>query len=124
MTRSMLGWLVYLLLLSPVAAQAQAPVKNPTAVEFTSPDHALLTLYEIDIVRNDGSVAQTLILPKDQAAAQPNGDWRLTINVQPIAFGAYTVVVRAVAGLVKSDNSLPSESWVRAPGPPSKPLVK
>jgi hypothetical protein len=122
MTRLRLGWLVCLLLLCPVVAQAQ--VKNPTQVEFTSPDHALLSAYEVDIVRADSTVAQTLTIAASMGVVQPNGNIRLMLNVQPIAFGQYTIVVRAVAGTLESDNSPASDPWERVPGAPSKPVVK
>ena len=36
----------------------------------------------------------------------------------------YRFVARAVAGAIKSDNSAPSAEWERAPGPPSRLIVR
>lgn len=118
-------WLVVILLLAwPALVSAQTPpVKNPTGVVFTSVDHLLLSAYEVDIVREgDGIVMQTLTLTPP--APLPNGEIQLAFNVQPITFGAYRFVIRAVAGTVKSEGSAPSDQWQRVPGAPSKPLVK
>jgi hypothetical protein len=110
-----------------VAAEAQtAPVKNPRAVLFDSPDHNLpeLTGYEVDILSPAGAVVQTISVAK-AATTLVGTDVRVDINVQPVTFGTYTVVVRAVAsGGVKSPNSLPSDAWERSPGPPGKPRVQ
>lgn len=104
---------------------AQALVKNPTAITFTSVDHthAEVTGYEVDIVRA-GVVVQTLNVAKSATTVLPNGDIRVAVNVQPISFGTYTFVARTVAGAVKSVNSTPSDTWERAPGAPSKPGVQ
>jgi hypothetical protein len=115
---------VLFVLLAAVASAQTPPVKNPSAIEFTSTDHAQITAYEVDVVRADGTVVQTLTIAASSAVAQPGGALRLTINMQPIAFGAYTFVVRATAGTVSSPNSAASDSWERSPGAPSKPLVK
>lgn len=109
------------LLLVPSLAMAQA--KNPTKATFQpGPDAALVTGYELDIVNAAGTVVQTMVFPAQPADA--NGEVTLTINVQPVAFGDYTAVVRNVVGSVKSANSLPSEMWQRVPGAPSKPKVQ
>jgi len=92
-------------------------VRNPTAVLFTCPDHARDTDHEIDIVReSDGAVMQT-ILGGDPP--EVNGEVVVVMNVQPIAYGAYRVVVRAVAGVFTSDNSDPSPLWERTPAQPT-----
>ena len=103
----------------PIAAQT---IKNPTAVAFTCPDHARDDQHEIDIVRvSDGAVIQT-ILGGDPD--EVSGEVTVAINVQPVAFGQYQVIVRAVAGLLKSDNSNPSAIWERTPGRPSGVVVR
>lgn len=96
----------------------QTIIKNPSGVSFTSPDHDMVDNYEIDIVRvSDGVVIQTI--QGGHPAADASGTVTVTFNIQPIAFGEYRVVVRAVAGTQKSDNSDPSEVWSRAPGRPT-----
>lgn len=112
-----------LVLLLPALASAQtAPVKNPTKAIFTSPDAASVTGYEVDIIGPTGTVVQTLTFPA--TAPDANGDVTLTLNVQPVAFGVYTAVVRAVSAGLKSVNSEPSNTWERVPGQPSKPKVQ
>lgn len=103
--------------------QAQAPIKNPTAVLFTCPDHALDDQHELDIIRVSDMVVVQTILGGDPPA-DAAGDVRININVQPVAFGQYTIRVRAVAGALKSDNSAPTAIWERAPGAPTKTRVQ
>jgi hypothetical protein len=111
----------------PVTANAQTPnVKNPSAVEFiASPDHTALQSYEMDILRPDGTVLQTISLGKPVPAATTNLI-TASLNVQPIAFGVgYSVRVRAVAAgpsVSEWTNSL--NKFDRAPGPPSNAVVK
>ncbi len=114
--------LLVAILAVPSLALAQAPVKNPTRAIFTSPDAATVTGYEIDIINSLGVVTQTLTF----APVLPNGQGEvvLTINVQPVAFGSYTAVVRAVYQAMKSANSNTSDVWQRVPGTPSKPTVQ
>lgn len=115
------------LVLAASTAYAQTPpVKNPTAIQFTSADHNLtaVTGYEVDIVRSDAVVLQTLQVAKTSTTTLPDGSIRVPLNVQPIAFGTYTVVVRTVAGAIKSDSSVPSDPWERVPGRPGKPTVQ
>lgn len=112
-----------ILLLSGGYAQAQEPVKNPTAVLFTCPDHDRDDQHEIDIIRvSDGQVVQTLLV--GDPPVNGNGDVRVAINVMPVAFGQYVIKVRAVAGTLKSEDSVASEVWVRSPGKPSKPRTE
>jgi len=112
-----------LLIAATLGVQTPAPiVKNPTAVVFTCADHARDDQHEIDIVNSSGVVVQTMLVGDPPADA--NGDVVVTINVQPIAFGSYTFVARAVAAAVKSANSTPSDVWDRVPGAPSKPIAK
>lgn len=113
--------LVLAALLVPASAFAQStPTKNPTTVQFVvSTDHAQVTSYELDLVRaSDDAVVQTLSLGKPTPDATSTA--QVTINVQPIAFGTYYGVMRAVAGTAKSTNSAPSNQFERAPGAPSK----
>ena len=103
--------------LTAVMAMLQAPglVKNPTKVEFDCPDHAVDTGHEMDIINAAGTVLQTLSLGDPAMVA---GKVVAPINVQPIAFGAYTAKVRVVVQPasgppVKSEDSGPSNVWER-----------
>ena len=109
------------LLLAVVAAPFQTPVKNPTSVTITCPDHNQDTGHEIDIV-SAGIVVQTI--QGGDPAPNTDGSVTFTMNVQPIKFGSYTTVVRATSGTIKSDNSPASDAWDRSPGAPGKPIVK
>lgn len=101
---------------------ASSPPRNITAVTFECPDHDRDTGHEVDIVRvSDGVVIQTI--QGGDPAADANGDVTIKLNVQPVAFGAYRVVVRAMAGALRSVNSEASEVWERVPGAPLKPRV-
>ena len=120
MRAALIGLLVWGL---PVFAFAQVPpVKNPSGVSFTSPDHATVTGYEVDVIDGSGAVVQTIVTGKGTQAA--DGTVTLSLNLQPITFGVYTLKVRAVAGSVKSIDSAASDPWERVPGPPSKPVVQ
>ena len=114
--------LAFVLLLPLVGYAQTPPVKNPSAVSFTSADHATVTGYEVDIVTQAGAVLTTIVTGKGTQAA--DGTVTLSLNVQPIAFGVYTLKIRAVAGSVKSVDSVASDTWERVPGPPSKPVVQ
>src|SRR3990167_1388606 len=104
-------------------AVAQVPaVKNPSGVTFTSPDHETVTGYEVDVLSGT-SVLTTLVLGKGTQAV--DGVVTLPLNVQPIAFGTYTLRIRAVASpVLKSANSPASDPWERVPGAPSKGSVQ
>jgi hypothetical protein len=109
---------------APAVAQTAEPqVKNPGAVEFEpSADHALVGAYELDILRPDGSVLQTINLGKPSPI---EGICRSAINVQPVAFGKdYSVRLRALAGSAASDYALSLNKFERAPGSPSKVVAK
>ena len=109
---------VGLMLILPIAVSAQGVIKNPSALAFICPDHALDDGHEVDIVReSDGVVVATLLGGDPPLNAA--GEVAIAVNVQPIAFGQYRFVARAVAGTVKSDSSLPSMLWERAPGRPT-----
>jgi hypothetical protein len=126
--RTALLLMACLTLSAPVfAAQTTPPpdVKNPSAVVFTpSSDHATIDGYDLDILRPDGSVLQTLNLGKP--TPDPNtGDCTAPLNVQPVAFGTgYSVQIRARAGAVSSDNSVSVNKFSRVPGGPGKVTVK
>jgi hypothetical protein len=118
--------LVYLLvslILLPSLAHAQ-DVNNPSGVTFTaSADHATVDSYELDILRPDATVLQTLNLGKPT----PDSTQTCTapLNVQPIAFGAgYSLQLRAKAGTAVSANALSVNKFNRVPGAPSKVIAK
>jgi hypothetical protein len=106
------------------AAQSPADVNNPSAVTFTaSADHASVDSYELDILRPDGTVLQTLNIGKP--APDATNTCTAPINVQPIAFAAgYTVRLRAKAGTAVSDYTVSVNKFNRVPGPPTKVTVK
>jgi len=119
--------LVCVLALCAVTTSAQTPVKNPTAIWFNSADHdlAAVTGYEVDFLNaTTSAVVQTVSVAKASTTKQADGSIRVTMNVQPVAFGTYRFVARTVAGAIKSDNSLATEVWERSPGAPSKPTVQ
>lgn len=119
------------LALSVPASAQTTPPQNPNAVVFTpsSPaDHDQLTAYEATILDSAGAVVQVLNLGKPALcptttcpATVPAGDVFAPLNVQPIKFGSYTIVIRGVAGAVRGPQSDPSNVWERAPGKPGKP---
>jgi hypothetical protein len=114
--------LLALVLAAPVYAQ-EAQVKNPSAVEFTpSVDHAVVTAYELDILRPDGSVLQTINIGKSEPV---DGVCKASLNVQPVAFGRdYSVRLRAMVGTASSDYAVSENKFERAPGGPSKITIK
>ncbi len=112
------------LLLAFALLQVPADVNNPSKVAFTvSSDHAAVTGYELDILRPDGSVLQTLNLGKPTPDGA--GNVEAPLNVQPVTFGkGYSVQVRAVANDAFSDNVRSENKFNRVPGGPTKPVVK
>ena len=108
-----------------VAASAQTPIPNPRSAEFTpSPDHAAITSYEIGWFL--GAAADP-VSTVDIGKPTPNASNICTaaINVMPLAFGdTYTAQIRAKAGTIYSEWSLPSNPFSRIPGQPGGPVVK
>jgi hypothetical protein len=116
--------IIALLLTLPVASAAQTTVKNPSLLVFVSPDHAIVTAYELDLVRaSDNATIYTLVVPKSQTRII-GPDVEIDIHVQPVPFGSYKIVVRAVVGTLKSDNSAPSDVWERVPETPTSVMVR
>lgn len=119
--------LVYLLAtclcLAPAVVSAQ-DVNNPSGVTFTaSTDHATIDSYELDILRPDATVLQTLNLGKPTPDATQT--CTAPLNVQPVAFGnGYSVQVRAKAGTAVSANAVSVNKFNRVPGSPSKVIAK
>lgn len=98
-------------------------VSNPTAISFTpSVDHANIDSYELDILRPDGTVLQTLNIGKP--APDATNTCFAAINVQPVKFGVgYSVRLRALAGGAASDYVNSDNKFNRVPGAPSKVKV-
>jgi len=111
-------------LLLALVLQVAADVNNPSKIAFTvSADHALVSNYEADIVRPDGSVAQTLNIGKPSPDGA--GNVEAPINVQPVTFGkGYWIVVRARANDAVSDDVRSENKFNRVPGGPSKVVAK
>jgi hypothetical protein len=109
-----------------LSAQTAPPRKNPTSLTFESADHSKVSGYEVDILTAAGAVLQTVSVGKGTQDAA--GVVTVTIPVQPLAFGSYTVRARAVAtvgpGTFKSADSTPSEVWERVPAQPFKVTVQ
>lgn len=122
-TRIIVATVVLVIFGSGVASAQTPPVKNPSALAFTCPDHATDTGHEVDIINTaTGEVIQTLSVGDPPLDA--NGEVVVAVNVQPVAFGAYRFVARALAGPYKGKDSFPSDAWERVPGGPSKPVVR
>lgn len=118
---------IVLCLFATIAFAMQAPpvdINNPSSVTFTpSIDHAIIDGYELDILRPDATVLQTLALGKPVPDAA--NICTASLNVQPVAFGnGYTVRVRAKAGATASDYAVSENKFNRVPGGPSKVIVK
>lgn len=112
--------LILALLLITVPALAQN-VKNPTLLTFTSIDWATVDRHEIEIIRtSDSVVVQTLV----DSGPYTDENIMVGINVMPVAFGEYVIMVRACAGTLCSDESDQSNLWDRVPGRPSKPTAQ
>lgn len=124
--------IVALLFLTAAPAWAQsAPIQNPSLIVFTpSPDHATISSYQVVILDAKDAAVQTLDIgkPNPCSASCPAGvavgEASAAINVQPVAFGRYTVVMKSVGGGITGPASPPSDVWERAPGSPSKPKVR
>ena len=122
--KTLLALCLFALLPVRASAQAIADVNNPSKIEFTvSTDHDRVTNYELDILRPDGSVLQTLNLGKPTPDA--NGLVDVPLNVQPVTFGkGYSVQVRAIANGALSDNAPSVNKFNRVPGSSSKVVAK
>jgi hypothetical protein len=116
---------------APVAAQTctlpstATDVDNPSGVQFCpSADHATVDSYELDILRPDGSVLQTINIGKPAVSAT-DGSCTAAVNVQPVAFAnGYSMRIRAKAGTASSSNVVAINKFNRVPGGPSKLIVK
>lgn len=111
-------------LMLPAAAQAQAPIPNPTGAEWDpSPDHATITSYELGYyLAGATDPVQTVDLGKPTPGA--DGKCRAAINVRPLGFGVYTARIKAKAGAVGSVWSDPSNPFERTPEPARNLVVR
>lgn len=127
MTRRVLGPFLLVLLGAASVLEAQTTTyRNPSTIEFECPDHATDDGHEVDIVRvSDNVVVQTLNVGDPAAVGTANNmpTVRVTLNVQPVTFGTYRFVVRAIAGTSESENSAPSPNWERVPGRPGNVVI-
>ncbi len=118
-------FLIFLFVLLPITAIAQAPPEcalpftnpvNPTTVCFIAPaDHDSLTGYMLDIIDPLGNMLQSIDMGKP--AIDVNG-WVMweELNIMPKVYGRnYTSIVRAVVGAISSTPSLPSNAWDSLP---------
>lgn len=124
MKRALIVFLVFALLGLAASASAQT-IKNPSVATFTaSVDHAQIDKYVIGyFLPGAASPVQTADLGKPIPDATQT--CTVTLNTMPLGFGKdYTAKVKAVAGTAESDWSTASNPFDRAPGPPSKPVVK
>lgn len=112
--------------LRAVVEQA-TPIKNPSGLGFTCPDHATDVAHEVAVVReSDGATVATL--QGGDPPQQPNGEVIVTFNIQPVPFGRYRFKARSggttAEGPVWSDWSEVSDVWERAPGKLTNLVIK
>lgn len=115
---------VIVLIAATAGAQTAPNVTNPTSYEFlASADHAVIDRYEVDILKADGSLLQTLNIGKPTPDA--TNLITATMNVQPVMFGTnYSLQARACAGAVCSDNAPSLNKFDRKPGKPGGGTAK
>jgi hypothetical protein len=121
----MLDLIFALAVLAPM--QEPPPPVNPTRVEFVCPDHDADDQHELKVIRIEGTnkvVITTLLLGDPPYSDPATQTVEAVLNVQPIAFGQYVATVNAIAGGIKSPDSEESNVFVRAPGGPSKVIVR
>ncbi len=100
---------------------AETIIANPTAVEFTSLDHASATGYIVEALDESDVVVKTLNFTTAQTTVVAAGRIHIDINVMNLKpFGIYRTRVVLVAGPVLSPPSYPSPDWERKPGQPSE----
>jgi hypothetical protein len=86
--------------------QTAVPI-NPSEVAFLSPDHAIVTEYEVGFFLATAiQPVQTARFPK--GALGSDGEVHLTINSRPLALGSYTLKVRAIADATVGEWSQPA----------------
>ena len=76
---------------------AQAVPTNPSEVAFASPDHAIITDYEIGFFLT-GAAQPVQANKQAKPGLSTDGDVHLTFNSRPLGLGIYELKVRAYAG--------------------------
>lgn len=105
------------------ATLAQAQTVNPRFVEFQSPDHAIVTRYEVGyFLPGAPSPVQTVSIPQAAWVTQPEGYWRHALP-RPV-LGSFTAKARAFGaaaggGEVASDWSNDSGPFSLSPVAPA-----
>jgi len=126
MKKILIVFLTFALIGVASAALAQTKPVNPTQGTFTaSPDHATITSYVIGIFVN--AAATTPVRTQDVGKPTPDATntCAFTFSSQPVAFGTdYVARIKALAGGAESVWSEVSNPFDRAPGPPSKIVIK
>ena len=118
--------MTFLIAIFGIFLAAQVPIKNPSGLAFTCPDHATDSGHEIAVVRDsDGITVQTFDVGDP---ALSGAEVVVKLNIQPIPFGRYRFKARAGGmspeGIIWSDWSDLTEVWERAPGKLTNLVVK
>lgn len=88
-----------LLAVMPLYASAQTVPVNPTEIAFDSPDHAIITDYEVGYFLA-GATAPVQSQKVAKPALNADGSVHLTTNSRPLTLGQYEIRVRAYVGTV------------------------
>ena len=116
-------FLVLFFIFAPSIVWGQA-VNNPGTVTFTaSVDHATVDSYVLGWFAT-GATSPLMEVNLAKPVPDATQTCTHTIDSRPLAFGTYTVKIRAVAGAVTSEWSDPSNGAIRSPFPPTVPVVK
>ena len=120
--RTFVAVCVCLLLAASASAQN---VRNPSVAQWTaSLDHAQVTSYVIAFYL-PGATDPVQEVDLGKPTPDATQTCAANINTMPLTFGVgYTAKMKAVATGVASDWSMPSNTFDRVPGPPSKAVVK
>jgi hypothetical protein len=102
-----------------------ASLASGQTVTFTaSADHATIDRYVLGWFAAGATAPQIEVDLGKPCTADLTVPCSKLLDAKPLAFGTYTVKVRAVAGAVTSIWSDPSNTWTRLPLPPGAPAVK
>lgn len=101
--------------------QATTPPINPSEIAFTSPDHAIITDYEIGFFLV-GAVQPVQVNKQAKPGISSDGDVHLSFNSRPLGLGVYELKVRAYAGTTVGDWSTPA-GFSRALSPLGNPRI-
>ena len=123
MKRILIVFLAFALIGLASTAFAQTVI-NPGQIEYTvSADHGSLTKYILGFFLPG---ATDPVQSQDLPIVTPDAQQKVTqpINATPLTFGSYTGKLKSVSGAVEGEWSTASNSFLRAPLPPSAPTVK